>query len=129
MVMKKIKKFNSKVIHSGHGADPETGAVLIDRYTVVDDFGVVINPMIVEGQVHGGIAQGIGQALYEDTVYDEAGQLITGSFMDYTMPRADDLPSFEMGINEVPTPSNPMGIKGAGEAGCVGAATTAGSFH
>jgi aerobic carbon-monoxide dehydrogenase large subunit len=101
--------------------DPETGITTIDRYTAVDDFGVVINPMIVEGQVHGGVAQGIGQALLENAVYDESGQLVTASYMDYTMPRAEDLPSFQIGLTETPCPSNPLGIKGCGEAGAIAA--------
>jgi aerobic carbon-monoxide dehydrogenase large subunit len=101
--------------------DPETGVTRIDKWTAVDDFGSVINPMIVEGQVHGGIAQGIGQALLENTIYDKQGQLVTASFMDYTMPRADDLPSFELAFNNVPAPSNPLGIKGCGEAGAIAA--------
>ena len=89
---------------------------------MVDDVGTVINPLLLEGQVHGGAVQGIGQIMCENMVWDEeSGQMISGSFMDYTMPRADDCPSFEMGENVVPTPTNPMGIKGAGEAGCVGA--------
>jgi carbon-monoxide dehydrogenase large subunit len=101
--------------------DPETGITTIDRYTAVDDFGVVINPMIVEGQVHGGVAQGIGQALLENAVYDESGQLVTASYMDYTMPRAEDLPSFTVGMTSTPCPSNPLGIKGCGEAGAIAA--------
>jgi carbon-monoxide dehydrogenase large subunit len=102
--------------------DPETGRVRLDRYTVVDDFGTLLNPLLIAGQVHGGVAQGIGQALLEHTVYDpDGGQLLTGSFMDYCMPRADDLPSFEVGFESVPTKSNPLGIKGCGEAGCIGA--------
>ncbi len=102
--------------------DRETGEVEILRYATVDDVGTVLNPLLMEGQLHGGIVQGVGQILMENVVWDrESGQLIAGSFMDYTMPRADDLPSFEMEINEVPTPTNPLGIKGAGEAGCVGA--------
>ena len=99
--------------------DPATGVVTIDRWTAVDDFGNVINPMIVEGQVHGGIAQGIGQALLEGAVYDAEGQLITASFMDYTMPRAQDLPSYNVGMTITPCPSNPLGIKGCGEAGAI----------
>ena len=101
--------------------DPETGFSKIDRYTVIDDFGVVLNPMIVEGQIHGGIAQGIGQALLEDTIYDTTGQLITGSFMDYTMPRADNIPSIEISMNSFPCKTNSLGVKGAGEAGTTGA--------
>ena len=102
--------------------DEATGRVQVVRYTVADDMGRVINPMIVEGQVHGGIAQGIGQALLEHTVYDRDGQLVSGSFTDYCMPRADDLPFFTFQLNEVPCATNPLGVKGAGEAGAVGAA-------
>ena len=90
-------------------------------WTAVDDFGTIINPMIVEGQVHGGIAQGVGQALYEGTVYDSEGQLVTGSYMDYAMPRADYLPSFKVDTTETKCPSNPLGIKGCGEAGAIAA--------
>jgi carbon-monoxide dehydrogenase large subunit len=101
--------------------DPETGESDIVAWTAVDDFGTVINPMIVEGQVHGGIAQGIGQALLEGAVYDPDGQLITGSLMDYCMPRADNLPGFKVGTTETKSPSNPLGIKGCGEAGAIAA--------
>lgn len=101
--------------------DPDTGKTTIANWTAVDDFGVVINPMIVEGQVHGGIAQGVGQALLEGAAYDKDGQLMTGSYMDYTMPRADDLPSFKMAFTETRCPSNPLGIKGCGEAGAIAA--------
>jgi carbon-monoxide dehydrogenase large subunit len=101
--------------------DPNTGETEIARWTAVDDFGVVINPMIVEGQVHGGIAQGVGQAMLEHTVYDKDGQLVTGSFMDYTMPRAGDLPSFRVDMTVTKCPSNPLGIKGCGEAGAIAA--------
>ncbi|CAN1553099.1 CoxL Aerobic-type carbon monoxide dehydrogenase, large subunit CoxL/CutL homologs [Rhabdaerophilaceae bacterium] len=101
--------------------DPQTGVTNIARWTAVDDFGVIINPMIVEGQVHGGIAQGVGQALFEGVVYDKNGQLLTASFMDYTMPRAADLPSFAIGTTTTPCPSNPLGIKGCGEAGAIAA--------
>lgn len=101
--------------------DPDTGKTTIANWTAVDDFGVVINPMIVEGQVHGGIAQGVGQALLEGATYDKDGQLMTGSYMDYTMPRADDLPSFKMAFTETRCPSNPLGIKGCGEAGAIAA--------
>ena len=101
--------------------DPDTGAVRIDRWTAVDDFGVLINPMIVEGQVHGGIAQGVGQAMLEGAVYNEDGQLLTASFMDYCMPRADDLPSFNVAMTNTPCPSNPLGVKGCGEAGAIAA--------
>ena len=102
--------------------DAETGAVEIVGYTVVDDFGRVVNPLIVEGQVHGGIAQGVGQALLEHTVYDGAtGQLLSGSFMDYCVPRADDLPFIRVERNATPCSVNPLGIKGCGEAGAIGA--------
>ena len=101
--------------------DPETGTTDILNFVAVDDFGTVINPMIVQGQMHGGIAQGIGQALLEHAVYDEEGQLLTGSFMDYCMPRADDLPSFNTAFINTQTLSNPLGIKGCGEAGAIGA--------
>jgi carbon-monoxide dehydrogenase large subunit len=102
--------------------DPHTGAVTIERYTVVDDFGRTINPLLLEGQVHGGIVQGIGQALLEHAVYDrDSGQLLSGSFMDYAMPRAGDIPSFAFATHNVPTTANPLGVKGAGEAGAVGA--------
>jgi carbon-monoxide dehydrogenase large subunit len=101
--------------------DPETGDTEVVGWSAVDDFGVIVNPMIVEGQVHGGIAQGVGQALYEGTVYDKEGQLVTGSYMDYAMPRADYLPSFRVGTTETKCPSNPLGIKGCGEAGAIAA--------
>ncbi len=102
--------------------DPNTGEVKVLDYTVVDDFGNVMNPMMVEGQVHGGVAQGLGQALLENCVYDpETGQLLTGSFMDYAMPRAYDLPPIRFAYNEVPCRNNPLGVKGAGEAGAIGA--------
>jgi carbon-monoxide dehydrogenase large subunit len=101
--------------------DPETGAVTIGRYTVVDDVGRVINPLICEGQIHGGLAQGIGQALLEHVIYDrESGQLLSGTFSDYCMPRADDLPEFTSAFNEVLCATNPLGVKGAGEMGSVG---------
>ncbi|QFY61490.1 xanthine dehydrogenase family protein molybdopterin-binding subunit [Rhizobium grahamii] len=100
--------------------DPETGKTEIIQFVAADDFGNIINPMIVEGQVHGGIAQGIGQALLESVHYDENGQLLTASFMDYAMPRADDLPSFNVSHQTTPSPSNPLGIKGCGEAGAIG---------
>ncbi len=100
--------------------DKETGKVTLKRFVSVDDVGNVINPMIVEGQIHGGLAQGIGQALFEEAIYDEDGQLINGSYMDYTMPRADDLPSFETDRTVTPCPHNPLGVKGAGEAGTIG---------
>ena len=102
--------------------DPDTATVRILRYTIVDDFGVVLNPLLVEGQVHGGVVQGIGQALHERTVYDaESGQLLTGSFTDYALPRADDLPFFSFSTIEVPCRNNPLGVKGCGEAGAIGA--------
>ena len=102
--------------------DPNTGDVTIERYTAVDDFGRTINPLLLEGQAHGGIAQGIGQALLEHTVYGaEDGQLLSGSFMDYAMPHASDLPSFAFSTYNVPSTANPLGVKGAGEAGAVGA--------
>jgi carbon-monoxide dehydrogenase large subunit len=101
--------------------DPETGIIEVVRYASVNDFGTVVNPMLVEGQVHGGLVQGIGQVLMERTVYDEDGQLITGSFMDYAMPRAEDVPNFEVLHHPVPATTNPLGAKGCGEAGCAGA--------
>ena len=102
--------------------DTETGEIEILRYLVVDDFGNLINPLLVKGQVHGGVVQGVGQALMEDFVYDsESGQALAGSFMDYCMPRADDLCLFDVESNPVPTATNPLGVKGAGEAGTVGA--------
>jgi carbon-monoxide dehydrogenase large subunit len=102
--------------------DPDSGATTILRYTVVDDFGAVINPMMLEGQVHGGVVQGIGQALLEETVYDDdSGQLLTGTFMDYAMPRADNLPNFSFATRNTRCKANPLGVKGAGEAGAVGA--------
>ena len=101
--------------------DPETGVIKIIRYVVCDDVGKVVNPMIVAGQVHGGVTQGIGQALLERTAFDPAsGQLLSGSFMDYAMPRADDVPDIEVHLIEVPCLTNPLGVKGAGEAGAVG---------
>jgi len=99
--------------------DPDTGLTTIERWSAVDDFGNVINPMIVEGQVHGGVAQGIGQAMLEGAVYDSDGQLVTTSFMDYCMPRAHDLPSFNVTMTNTPCPSNPLGVKGCGEAGAI----------
>jgi carbon-monoxide dehydrogenase large subunit len=105
--------------------DPETGAVSIERYTVVDDFGRLINPLLTAGQVMGGIAQGIGQAMLEHTVYDEnSGQPLSGSFMDYALPRADDLPSFEVTLRGVATSANPLGVKGCGQAGAIAAPPT-----
>jgi carbon-monoxide dehydrogenase large subunit len=101
--------------------DPQTGESAIVAWTAVDDFGTVVNPMIVEGQVHGGIAQGVGQALLERAVYDKDGQLVTGSLMDYCMPRAHDFPALKVGMTETKSPSNPLGIKGCGEAGAIAA--------
>jgi aerobic carbon-monoxide dehydrogenase large subunit len=100
--------------------DAETGKVTLKRFIAVDDVGNVINPMIVDGQIHGGLAQGIGQAMFEGVQYDEDGQLTNASYMDYCMPRADDLPSFEIDRTTTPCPHNPLGVKGAGEAGCIG---------
>jgi carbon-monoxide dehydrogenase large subunit len=101
--------------------DPATGVVRVDRFTAVDDFGVIINPMIVEGQVHGGLVQGMGQALMEHGIYDaDSGQLLTGSYMDYTMPRAADFPTFQLGHVCTPCTHNPIGSKGCGEAGAIG---------
>jgi carbon-monoxide dehydrogenase large subunit len=104
--------------------DRETGAVTIQRYIAVDDVGKVINPMIVEGQIQGGIAQGVGQALWEHGIYDENGQLVTGSLMDYAMPRADQLVTAELDRIETPSPHNPLGVKGAGEMGTIAATVT-----
>ena len=101
--------------------DPNTGVVEVVRYTAVDDVGKVMNHLLAEGQVHGGVAQGLGQALMENVVYDAGGQLVSGSFMDYAMPRADDLPSIDSEIAEIPSTTNPLGIKGCGEAGATGA--------
>jgi carbon-monoxide dehydrogenase large subunit len=100
--------------------DPETGSVEVVRYTMVNDFGTLINPMIVEGQLHGGVVQAIGQALTERTVYDAEGQLVTGSYMDYALPRAEDAPRFTFESLPDPAKSNPLGVKGCGEAGCAG---------
>jgi carbon-monoxide dehydrogenase large subunit len=101
--------------------DRETGAIEFQRYVAVDDCGKVINPLMVEGQVHGGIVQALGQALYEEAVYDENGQLITGELMDYAVPRASMIPWLELGRTETPSPVNPLGVKGVGEAGTIGA--------
>ena len=107
--------------------DPETGSVRLRDLYGVDDCGVVINPMIVEGQVHGGMAQGVGQALMEHVVYDcKSGQLLTGTFMDYAMPRAGDLPMFQTGFM-TPAPSNPLGVKGGSESGAIGAPAAIGN--
>jgi carbon-monoxide dehydrogenase large subunit len=102
--------------------DPDTGTLAIPRYVIVDDVGRVVNPMIVDGQVHGGVAQGLGQALMENIVYDkDSGQLLTATFVDYTMPRAEDMPALDLTYNEVLCRTNPLGTKGAGEAGTIGA--------
>ncbi len=101
--------------------DPDTGVVDVVKYTFVNDFGVVINPLLVDGQAHGGIVQGIGQALCESTVYDDDGQLLTGSYMDYAMPRAEDAPLFRHEFHSVPATTNPLGAKGCGEAPVAGA--------
>jgi len=100
--------------------DKDTGKVTLKRFIAVDDVGNVINPLIVDGQIHGGLAQGIGQAIHEGAIYDESGQLMNASYMDYVMPRADDLPQFEIDRTVTPCPHNPLGVKGAGEAGCIG---------
>ena len=97
--------------------DPATGVTTLARYSVVDDFGTLINPMLVEGQVHGGVVQGLGQALMENAVYDDEGQLVAGSYMDYALPRADDVPDFDFDSRPVPAKTNPLGAKGCGEAG------------
>ena len=101
--------------------DPDTGAVALIDYVVVDDFGVTLNPLLLAGQVHGGIVQGIGQALMEDMVYDAAsGQPLSACLMDYALPRADDIPAFRFETRNVPCTTNPLGVKGAGEAGAIG---------
>jgi len=99
--------------------NPDTGKATLLRYVAVDDVGKVINPMIVDGMVHGGIAQGAAQALWEYAAYDDGGQLVTGSLMDYAIPKADDLPSYETDRTVTPSPVNPMGVKGAGETGTI----------
>ena len=104
--------------------DPETGVIEVVKYASVNDFGTVINPIIVEGQLHGGVVQGIGQTLMEMTAYDSDGQLLTGSYMDYAMPRASDAPSFSTADHGVPATTNPLGVKGCGEAGCAGSLTS-----
>jgi carbon-monoxide dehydrogenase large subunit len=101
--------------------DPETGVVELIRYSVCDDFGKTVNPLIVRGQVAGGVAQGFGQAVLEHTVYDpSSGQLLSGSLLDYALPRANEFPDIEVELLEIPCASNPLGVKGAGEAGAVG---------
>jgi carbon-monoxide dehydrogenase large subunit len=104
--------------------DPATGVIEVVKYSCVNDFGTVINPMIVEGQLHGGVVQGIGQALMEMTAYDADGQFLTGSYMDYALPRASDVPDFSVESHPVPATTNPLGVKGCGEAGCAGALTS-----
>ena len=102
--------------------DPKTGTVKVINYWVVDDFGTIINSLLTDGQVMGGVAQGIGQALLEEAVYDKTGQLITGSLIDYALPRAEDIPNMKIKYyQDKPTKKNPLGVKGAGEAGCVAA--------
>jgi aerobic carbon-monoxide dehydrogenase large subunit len=100
--------------------DPDTGTVAVVKYAMVNDFGTLLNPLLAEGQAHGGVVQGIGQALMERTVYDGDGQLVSGSYMDYAMPRADNAPMFEVASHPVPATTNPLGVKGCGEAGCAG---------
>jgi len=100
--------------------DPETGIIEVVKYSMVNDFGTIVNPLTVEGQSHGGVVQGIGQALMERTYYDEGGQLLSGSYMDYALPRADNAPSFRVENHPVPAKTNPLGVKGCGEAGCAG---------
>jgi carbon-monoxide dehydrogenase large subunit len=101
--------------------EPDTGRVKVVRYCAVDDCGPAINPMVIDGQIHGGIAHAIGQALYEQIVYDADGQLVTGSFVDYALPTAAELPSFELDRTETPSPVNSLGVKGIGEAGTIAA--------
>jgi carbon-monoxide dehydrogenase large subunit len=100
--------------------DPETGNITIRRYVAVDDCGKILNPLLVDGQVHGGVAQGLGQALWEEAVYDDSGQLITGELTDYAIPRAMYMPWIESGHTVTPSPVNPLGVKGVGEAGTIG---------
>jgi carbon-monoxide dehydrogenase large subunit len=100
--------------------DPETGITQVVKYNMVNDFGVLVNPLLVEGQAHGGIVQGIGQALTECVAYDAEGQILTGSYMDYALPRAGDAPSFDFRSHPVPARTNKLGVKGCGEAGCAG---------
>ncbi|HZC28731.1 MAG TPA: molybdopterin cofactor-binding domain-containing protein, partial [Gaiellaceae bacterium] len=104
--------------------DPDTGKVRILRYLAVDDCGPAINPLLIDGQVHGGIAQAIGQALYEQVVYDEQGQLVTGTFVDYALPTANEIPTFETDRTETPSPTNTLGVKGVGEAGTIAGSAT-----
>jgi carbon-monoxide dehydrogenase large subunit len=104
--------------------DSDTGHTEIVKYTAVNDFGTIINPMLVDGQTHGGVVQGIGQTLMEHTVYDEDGQLLSGSFLDYALPRAHNVPDFAVLSHPVPAKTNPLGVKGCGEAGCAGSLTS-----
>jgi carbon-monoxide dehydrogenase large subunit len=105
--------------------DIETGAVTLERYFAIDDYGRIINPLLTMGQVQGGVAQGIGQAMLEHTVYDpESGQLLSGSLLDYALPRADDLPPLDIVLDGRPTGANPLGVKGSGQAGCIAAPQT-----
>ena len=120
--------FSPKVANYPNGAhaceveiDPDTGEIDIQGYVIVDDVGTVLNPALLKGQIHGGVAQGVGQAVMERAVFDDIGQNISGSFMDYTLPRAQDFTLFDVKSNPVPTEQNPLGVKGAGEAGTVGA--------
>ena len=101
--------------------DPDTGTIAVERYTICDDFGMTLNPMLLAGQVHGGVAQGLGQALLEHTIYAEDGQLVTASLMDYCLPRAQNLPFITFNTRNIPSTTNPLGLKGAGEAGTIGA--------
>jgi carbon-monoxide dehydrogenase large subunit len=130
-----LDEMAQRVLTEGFGArrraaeieiDPETGAVTLERFTAIDDYGRLINPMLTVGQVQGGLAQGIGQALLEHTVvYEErSGQLLSGSLMDYALPRADDLPPLDITLAELPTAVSPLGVKGAGQAGCIAAPQT-----
>lgn len=100
---------------------PDTGEILLRRYVAVDDCGTIVSPLLVEGQIHGGLVQGIGQALWDEVVYDTGGQLLTESLMDYCAPKADQLPGYELDHTETPSPVNPLGAKGVGESGTIGA--------
>src|SRR6185312_12738547 len=104
--------------------DPDTGVIEIVKYTAVNDFGTIINPLLTDGQTHGGVVQGLGQCLLEQVVYDEQGQLLTGSFQDYAMPKAIHAPDFAVMSHPVPATTNPLGVKGCGEAGCAGSLTS-----
>jgi len=116
------RSFASGIHYCAVLVDPETGRVKVHKYAVIDDCGTIINPIIIKGQAHGGIAQGVGQALMEDCTFDHtSGQPLSGTFMDYAMPRAIDFPPFDVGVQETPAPSNPLGVKGAGESGTIGA--------